>query len=88
MSEGGEENVVNAKRCHFINVLACNKKSDFVFFYSSAGLAVYCHSATIGPKPNYSHILIHDVCFKKLGQIAVVTHYCASYQSFFETDIT
>ena len=37
------------------------------FFYSSAGLAVYCHSATIGPKPNYSHILIHDVLFQKTG---------------------
>ena len=59
VSEGGEENVVNAKRCHFINVLACNKKSDFVFFYSSAGLAVYCHSATIGPEPKNSHILTH-----------------------------
>ena len=29
------------------------------FFYSSAGLAVYCHSATIGPEPKNSHILIH-----------------------------
>ena len=38
VSEGGEENVVNAKRCHFINVLACNKKSDFVFFILVLGL--------------------------------------------------
>ena len=28
----GEENVVNAKSCHFINVCSGNKKSDFVFF--------------------------------------------------------
>ena len=31
---------------------------SFCFFYSSAGLAVYCHSATMGPEPDYSRILI------------------------------
>ena len=34
-------------------------KNLISFFYSSAGLAVYCHSATIGPEPKNSHILTH-----------------------------